>query len=82
MNISFAPHFKERLEKLPKEIQHKFEKQTAFLLNNIRYPSLQAKRYSGIKDLWQARIDKEYRFYFLIEQSTYYLVDIRKHTSG
>jgi len=82
MNVSFAPHFKERLSKLTVEVQNKFEKQIEFLLRNLRYPSLQAKRYGGVKDLWQARIDREFRFYFLIKEGTYYLVDIRKHASG
>ena len=50
-----------------------------FLLKNIRYPSLRAKKYDEARDIWQARVDHNYRFYFKITQDIYYILNIIKH---
>lgn len=82
MNVSYAPHFEERLRELPIEVQKKFGKQVSFLLIDFRYPSLQVKKYGGLKDVWQARVDKDYRFYFRVKTEVYELVDICRHPSN
>jgi len=79
MKHIFGKDFTERLESLPQKTQEKFLKQLEFLLTDIRYPSLQAKKYSEASNIWQARVDRTYRFYFLIEDDTYILLDIRAH---
>lgn len=56
-----------------------FWKQLRFLLGDLRYPSLHAKKYDEEKGIWQARVDKSYRFYFLIDGDTYVLLDTRAH---
>jgi hypothetical protein len=42
-------------------------------------PSLRAKKYDESQDLWQARVNKDWRFYFLIRDDIYYIVDIIPH---
>jgi hypothetical protein len=40
---------------------------------------LRAKKYDEGKDRWQARVTRDWRFYFLIEGDTYILQDITRH---
>jgi hypothetical protein len=49
------------------------------LLQNLRHPSLRAKKYDEVRDLWQARVTGAWRFYFTIEGDTYVLQTIRAH---
>lgn len=79
MRHVFIKGFIENLEALPRTVQKKFWKQLAFLLKDLQHPSLHAKRYDETKGVWQARVDRNYRFYFLIETNMYVLLDIRMH---
>ena len=79
MKIKYHPRFKEEFRKFPKYIQNKFYKQIEFLLRDINHPSLRAKKYDESRGIWQARVDKKVRFYFLIEGDTYILLGIEKH---
>jgi len=49
------------------------------LLQNLRHPSLHAKKYDEAKDLWQARVTGSWRFYFRIEDDAYVLEEIKAH---
>jgi len=49
------------------------------LLEDIGHPSLKAKKYNRSRQIWQARVDRNIRFYFLIKNGTYILLDIRTH---
>lgn len=79
MKIEYTPLFQFNLKKFPKQIRKKFYKQVGFLINDIHHPSLQTKKYGGEKDVWQARVDKNIRFYFLIKKEVYVLLDIKSH---
>lgn len=79
MIIQYHPRFKENLRKFSQNIQEKFYKQAEFLLCDIRYPSLRAKKYDETSGVWQARVDLDVRFYFLINSDAYVLLDIKKH---
>jgi mRNA-degrading endonuclease YafQ of YafQ-DinJ toxin-antitoxin module len=37
------------------------------------------RSYDEARDLWQARVTKDWRFYFKIVDDTYRLEDIKKH---
>ena len=63
----------------PPLIQRAFEKQLTLLLENLRHPSLHAKKYDGAQDIWQARVTLSWRFYFTIDGDTYTLRTIRAH---
>ena len=79
MKIFYSDGFEENLKSFPIPIRKKFYKQVSFLLNNLRHPSLDAKKYDESRGIWQARIDRKIRFYFLIKNDAYILIDIIKH---
>ncbi len=60
-------------------VQQRIDKQFAFLIRNIRHPSLRAKKYDEAKNVWQARATGEYRFYFQIRGNIIYILTIIKH---
>ena len=79
MKARFTEPFLRRFKKLPETTKKKFEKQLIFLLENLRHPSLRAKKYDETNDIWQARVDSLYRFYFKIQNDTYSIIAITKH---
>lgn len=80
MKLFYPPKFKKELKNFPKEIRRKFYKQAGFLLKDIKHPSLHAKKYNETLDIWQARVDHNIRFYFIIQKDTYILLYIKKHS--
>jgi mRNA interferase RelE/StbE len=79
MTASFTLRFQKQYQKLSAQRQAKFDKQLVFLLSNLRHPSLRAKKYDEKNDIWQARVDDDYRFYFQIGGGTYILLSIIPH---
>jgi len=79
MEIELSKKAVKEYNKLSKEIQKKADKQFAYLLQDFRHPSLNAKLYSGTENLWQARIDKSYRFYFYIIDPNYVVISLINH---
>ena len=67
------------LKDAPRNVQRAFEKQLRFLMNNLLHPSLHAKKYDESKDLWQARVNKEWRFYFTITDDAYRIEKVIPH---
>lgn len=80
MKHFYAKKFLEELYSFPAEVQRKFEKQLRFLIVNIRHPSLHAKKIDEAQGIWQGRVDDSIRFYFTIENDTYVLHSIKKHS--
>jgi len=60
-------------------IQQAFDEQALLLLQNLRHPSLRAKKYDEAANKWQARVTREWRFYFTIEDDAHILLDIIRH---
>jgi mRNA interferase RelE/StbE len=79
MKAAFTDRFRKQYQALPEAKKTKFDKQLGFLLANLRHPSLRAKKYDEARDIWQARVDDDYRFYFIIEGDTYTLLSIIPH---
>lgn len=79
MKAIYSQRFKKSFNNFSPIIREKFEKQIGHLLRNINHPSLHAKKYDEINDIWQARVDRSVRFYFLIDNDVYILLDIKKH---
>jgi len=77
MQIVTTRHFDRAYAKAPADIKQAFLKQVNFLLADIRHPSLRAKKYDELR--WQARVTRDWRFYFRIEEDTYVLLDIMAH---
>jgi mRNA-degrading endonuclease RelE of RelBE toxin-antitoxin system len=79
MRLIFTPHFVRSYTKAPPALQRAFDKQALLLLQNLRHPSLHAKKYDESKDLWQARVTGSWRCYFKIEGDAYVLGEIKAH---
>jgi len=79
MRLDYSPQFLRSWDKVPLQVRRRFEKQTAFLLENLHHPSLRAKKYDEARDIWQARGDRAWRFYFQIRGDTYYMLNITPH---
>jgi mRNA interferase RelE/StbE len=79
MKISRTTHFERDYTKAPKEIRAAFDKQSSLLLQDLRHPSLRAKKYEEATGLWQARVTRDWRFYFVIDGDTYHLVRLTPH---
>jgi mRNA interferase RelE/StbE len=63
----------------PAAVQRAFDKQARLLAQNLRHPSLRAKKYDEPNDLWQARVNQNWRFYFQIRGDRYMIVTIVPH---
>jgi len=79
MKLLRTTRFERSYAKSPLQVQRAFDKQSALLLQNLRHPSLRAKKYDERRDLWQARVNQDWRFYFLIQNDAYLIVDIIPH---
>ena len=60
-------------------VRRAFQRQLRLLLADMRHPSLQVKKYGGASELWQARVNRNWRFYFTIRGDTYEIVTIIPH---
>ena len=60
-------------------IRKTFFKQMKFLEKNLQHPGLHTKKYDEANDLWQGRVNRNWRFYFKIVGSKYIILDIIPH---
>jgi plasmid maintenance system killer protein len=73
----------------PLRSQNAFDKQARLLSANLLHPSIHVNKYWGfhfavgawqnLQITWQARVNKDWRFYFQIEDDTYIVVRIVPH---
>jgi mRNA interferase RelE/StbE len=79
MILRFSRHFLRNYFKAPKAVQDAFDKQSQLLLQDLHHPSLRAKKYDEARDLWQARVNYAWRFYFRIAGNVYLMDEIKYH---
>ena len=79
MKIGYLPRALNALDEAPEEVRRAFFKQVRLLSENIQHPSLHAKKYDEAKDIWQARVNLSWRFYFNISGGAYIIRDIIPH---
>lgn len=79
MKTEFTPQAARDYKKLPEALKERVDKQMALLRQNLRHPSLKAKKYSEQEDIWQGRVNRDYRFFFQIVGDTYYILMIVPH---
>ena len=65
--------------KAPQNVRLALDKQLRFLVNNLQHPSLHAKKYDEFRDIWQARVNKDWRFYFTIAGDMYFIENVIRH---
>lgn len=63
----------------PLSVRKAFLKQLAFLERDLHHPSLRAKKYDESRDIWQARVSRDWRFYFTIADDAYVVHDVIPH---
>ena len=79
MSVLFSHRFKRSYQDAPERVRGAFDKQLRYLLVNYRHPSLRTKKYDESRGIWQARVDGGWRFYFIIEDDLYNLIDMMPH---
>ena len=79
MTVRYSQHFLRQYTAAPAQVRKGFDKQCALLLDNLGYPSLRAKKYNAALGPWQARVNRDRRFYFTIEGGEYHLHEIKRH---
>lgn len=79
MRLDITLHTRREYESLPARLQKQVDKQLAILLIDLQYPSLRAKKYNEANDVWQARVNSNYRFYFQIKGDKFIILTIIKH---
>ena len=79
MKVRYAERLLKSYADAPLNIRKAFDKQIRLLLANLQHPSLHAKKYDESHNVWQARINQDWRFYFTIEGATFYIVDMTRH---
>ena len=79
MKAILSPRAVEALETAPSEVQKAFYKQIRLLEANVRHPSLRAKKFDAAGTFWQARVDRSWRFYFVVVNDAYRILDVIPH---
>jgi mRNA-degrading endonuclease RelE of RelBE toxin-antitoxin system len=79
MQLFYTERFRRSYADAPLGIQKQCDKQLKLLEQNLRYPSLRAKKFDEVRDIWQGRVNAGWRFYFKIDRDRYYLLDIIPH---
>lgn len=79
MKAYFTPHFQRSYQKLTKEVQRALDKQVVYLLEDVRYPSLRAKKFDEKQNIWQMRVTSDYRAYFEIKEGVFIFYEVRVH---
>ena len=79
MRIGYTQHALAAVKEAHPAVQKAFFKQVMFLAGNLHHPSLHAKKYNEAEDKWQARVNRDWRFYFKIIGDTYMILDVIPH---
>ena len=79
MKVVLSAQVIDSLADAPPAVRRAFAKQVRFLMDNLLHPSLRAKKYDESKDMWQARVNKDWRFYFTIADDTYRIESVIPH---
>lgn len=79
MKLLFTKPFIRNYRELPENLQKRVDKQLELLLQDLRYPSLQAKKIDSRRGIWYVRVTDAVRFTFKIEGDTYILRKVGRH---
>lgn len=79
MKLQYTERARETISALPLPLRKALYKQADLLAQNLQHPSLRAKKYSEKEDKWQARVTRNWRFYFKIVGDTYIITDVIPH---
>ena len=81
MIVHFSTGFKKQHQRLPQSQQKKFAKQLAYLMADLHHPSLRSRKMGGTEK-FEARLDRHFRFTYIIEANEIWLLTIGPHDEG
>lgn len=79
MQAFYTKRFLGHYAAAPPIIQKAVDRRIGLLLQNLRHPSLRAKKYDEAQGIWQARVNGGWRLYFTIEGDLYRLLALLPH---
>jgi mRNA-degrading endonuclease RelE of RelBE toxin-antitoxin system len=79
MKLRLTERLRRSYEAAPVEVRKAFEKQSQLLTDNLHHPSLRAKKCDQARDIWQARVTRDWRFYFMIQGDTCIIIGLKRH---
>ena len=79
MRVELTERAIAELAAAPLAVQKAFIKQMSFLSRDVRHPSLRAKRLDERIERWQARVNDDWRFYFIHVKGSYSVDSIISH---
>lgn len=79
MRIAFTRRATKDLAALPPRMADRLGKQLGLLAANLRHPSIDAEKCGGLEDVWQGRVNRDFRFYFRIEDDAFLILRIIPH---
>jgi len=79
MRARYTERFLRSYADAPPSVRKALQKQSTLLIENLQHPSLHAGKYGRSQDIWQARVNRNWRFYFTIERDCYVLLDMMAH---
>jgi mRNA-degrading endonuclease RelE of RelBE toxin-antitoxin system len=79
MKLRFTELLRKNYESAPGPVRKAFEKQMKLLAADLRHPSLRAKKYDVVNNVWQGRVNRDWRFYFTIESDPYTIIALTPH---
>ncbi|OGD85889.1 hypothetical protein A2696_03465 [Candidatus Curtissbacteria bacterium RIFCSPHIGHO2_01_FULL_41_13] len=81
MKIHFTKQAEDSYCKLPLKIKKKVDKQFALLISNYRHSSLRTRKMAG-ESHFEGRIDRKYRFTYVVEKDEIYILTVGPHDEG
>ena len=79
MDVVFTRRAQKDFAGLSPQLKAQMRKQLVLLQSDLRHPSIDAKKYGGVDDIWQGRVNRDYRFYFHIIDDAYHILTIIPH---
>ena len=79
MQLYYTERFRRSYADAPLRVQKQCDRQLGLLAQDLRHPSLRAKKYDEARDIWQGRVNASWRFYFKIDGDSYCLLDMIPH---
>ena len=74
-----SPQFRRAYRKLDTPLQNEVDRTIGLLSDNPRHPSLHTHKRRGKGEVWQARVTRNCRLYFLMEGDTLTLISVGPH---
>lgn len=79
MRLTRVDSFRRSYKKLPEFVKKKADRILILLAEDLRHPSIRAKKIQGADDIWEGRIDRFHRFTFEIKSDEIILRSIGPH---